>query len=248
MDDYGAAVSSHTAVSMITFIKNNAHRVNRKARILLFFLMGLGIVLACIAFECRDILIPEIRALIAVLHGWVSALPPVAYFGVFAVALTLGAPILPFYLMASAYGIGIGILGCLITQMIAISLSYVLARNILHPQIERIVLKLGYVIPKVPKGKEAMVTILVRISGLPFFAQNYLLGLSGIPFVPYFIYSFPVNIGFTVAIVLMGESLFQGKSGMALMGLSIFVLLVIILRVVRTRLNRQKNETDALVG
>ena len=80
-------------------------------------------------------------------------------------------------------------------------------------------------------------TILLRITpGLPFFIQNYVLGLIGVPFLTYILISIPLNGIFVVGFVLTGGAIFEGNLGMIAAGLAILAAAAIGLRLLRNKL------------
>lgn len=80
-------------------------------------------------------------------------------------------------------------------------------------------------------------TVLLRITpGLPFFLQNYILGLIGVPFLTYILISIPLNAIFVVGFVLTGGAIFEGNIGMIAAGVAILVAAGIGLRLLRGKL------------
>lgn len=81
-------------------------------------------------------------------------------------------------------------------------------------------------------------TILFRITpGLPFFIQNYILGLLGVPFLSYILISIPLNGIFVVGFVLTGGAIFDGNIGMIGAGLATIIVATLAFRLVRSKMS-----------
>jgi len=80
-------------------------------------------------------------------------------------------------------------------------------------------------------------TVLLRITpGIPFFLQNYLLGLLGVPFLTYILISIPLNGIFVVGFVLTGGAIFEGNIGMIAAGFAILAAAGLGLKLLRGKL------------
>jgi uncharacterized membrane protein YdjX (TVP38/TMEM64 family) len=80
-------------------------------------------------------------------------------------------------------------------------------------------------------------TVLMRITpGMPFFLQNYVLGLIGVPFLPYILISVPLNAIWVIGFVLTGGAIFEGNVGMIAAGLAILIAAAIGLKLLRSKL------------
>jgi uncharacterized membrane protein YdjX (TVP38/TMEM64 family) len=79
--------------------------------------------------------------------------------------------------------------------------------------------------------------------GTPFFIQNYLLGLAGVPFGKYVIVSCIVTWIYTAAFVLFGDALLQGKGKMAFIAGGLFVAAVVLTQWLRKRYAKKKPVT-----
>jgi uncharacterized membrane protein YdjX (TVP38/TMEM64 family) len=107
-------------------------------------------------------------------------------------------------------------------------MTYVLARWVLRPWLEKLMTRLGYALPKIEAGDLTDLTIIVRVTpGTPFFVQNYLLGLANVPFGKYLLISCVVQAIYTPAFVLFGDALLHGRGRMALLAASLLVVAVV---------------------
>ena len=128
-------------------------------------------------------------------------------------------------------------------MMFNIVMSYFLARRALRPVLEKLIQRLGYKLPDVPKEDMLDLTIIVRVTpGSPFPVQNYLLGLARVPFGMYVAVAFVVQAIYTPAFVLFGDALLQGKGRMAMVAGSLLVVAVVVTHWVRKRVTKKKRE------
>ena len=147
---------------------------------------------------------------------------PWAFFGAMAVLPGFGVPVSAFTLTAgSAFAEQLGMPLVVALSLLAITvnfmITYALARRGLRPLLERLMQRLGYSLPPMDQGDLKDLAIIVRVTpGTPFFVQNYLLGLAGVPFATYMIVSCIFAWLYTAAFVVFGDALLQGKGKMAM--------------------------------
>lgn len=180
----------------------------------------------------------------------VKALGPVPFFAALAVLPAFGAPVAPFYLAGgAAFSLPVAIGGSLMGLTLNLAFSYVLARWLLHPVVERIVVRFGYKIPVVRPEDRIAVTLLVRITpGPPFFVQSYLLGLAGVPFGTYMLVSTPVCALMATAVIVFGDSLTTGSAGQIAFGVMLIVAALLIVRLARRMMQRRAAAAAAVVA
>jgi uncharacterized membrane protein YdjX (TVP38/TMEM64 family) len=174
------------------------------------------------------------RALLAQGKEWVAramdavrAAGPFAFFAAMAVFPACGVPMLTFSLtVGSAFGPSLGmpmvVVWSLVAMVVNLTLTYGLARRGLRPLLEALVKRLGYKLPEVESGDVLDLIIILRVTpGIPFFVQNYLLGLAEVPAGKYFAVSCLIALPYCAAFVLFGNALVsgQGKLVLALVGL-----------------------------
>jgi len=182
---------------------------------------------------------------------------PVPFFAAYAILPALGVPISLFNLtvaptFAPQIGLGWVIVLSAISMALNQALSYWLARYALRPIIEKLVTKLGYTLPAIPRDEHFTAAILLRVvPGAPYVVQSYMLGLAKVHFVPYMIASFVGQFGWALAIILATNSasnILQGGSfKIAFVAIVLIVLLVIGTRLVRkyyTKKAALKNAND----
>ena len=84
-------------------------------------------------------------------------------------------------------------------------------------------------------------TCILRVTpGLPLFAQNYILGLLHVPILPYMAISVPLIGIWVVGFVLSGDGISHGKIGTAITGVGLLLGAVLIVRMIRSRMQTHK--------
>jgi uncharacterized membrane protein YdjX (TVP38/TMEM64 family) len=156
---------------------------------------------------------------------------PGVFFGAMALLPAAGVPMLAFMLPAGpAFGPSLGmpaVIGLTWAALAAnMALTWWLARRALRPQLERLIARLGHRIPQVPPDDTTALIVLLRVTpGVPFFAQNYLLGLAGVPFGRYLLVSCLAAWPPATAWVYFGDKLKEGRAGLILLS---FLLLAAV--------------------
>ena len=150
---------------------------------------------------------------------------PVVFFTAQALLPAMGAPQTAFSLTAgSLFGAQLGMPLVVVLSTLALcvnmALTYWLASRVLHPVLEKLFVRLGYKLPSVGSGSATDLIVLLRVTpGVPFPAQNYLLGLARVPFGQYLLVSCLIAAPLNAAFVLFGDALIQGKGRLALFAL-----------------------------
>jgi uncharacterized membrane protein YdjX (TVP38/TMEM64 family) len=119
--------------------------------------------------------------------------------------------------------------------------TYALARRALRPFFESMMKRLGYKIPEVDEGDLTGLTILMRVTpGIPFFVQNYLLGIAGVPVGKYLAISCPVTWIYGTGFVLFGDALLHGKGKMIFIAVGLLLAGAVITHMLRRRYAKKK--------
>jgi uncharacterized membrane protein YdjX (TVP38/TMEM64 family) len=170
---------------------------------------------------------------------------PAAFFLAMALLPACGVPQLTFALTAGpAYGEQLGMPLVLALSMAALTanlvLTYFLARRALRPPLEKLVARLGYRLPQVEAGDVTDLIIILRVTpGVPFFVQNYLLGLAEVPFGKYVTISCGIAWTFNFAFILFGDALLHGKGKAALISIGLLMALTAATHLVRKHYGRK---------
>lgn len=196
--------------------------------------LAVGAVLA--AWPMRGEILEMARESLAWLNNRLQHANPLVFFGALAILPSIGAPVSPFYIAAGAFGWPVGLLGCSLAIAINMTLTYWLARRLLKPFLAHLVRRTRWTIPEARTTNQARLTLLVRITpGFPFPLQNYVLGLAEVAFPTYLAVSLSVQVPAALGMMLLGQSLFQGRGGLALLGICLVVALVIVIRILHER-------------
>lgn len=84
--------------------------------------------------------------------------------------------------------------------------SHWIARSFLRAPVLRFFHRRNYRLPEVPPGEEWTVALMTAlVPGLPYFARNYLLALSGIPLRIYFWFCWPVYVLRSSIVIFLGD-------------------------------------------
>ena len=166
---------------------------------------------------------------------------PVLFFTAFALLPAFGAPMSPFYIGAGvAFPLPLAIGGSLLAMSVNIALSYLVARWLVRPIVERLARRLGYAIPQVRQEDAWIITLLLRITpGPPFFMQHYLLALGRVPFGIYMAVSVPVCGLMGMPVVAASNGVTSGSTVNLIAGVLFLVAIVVGVRFARKILQRR---------
>lgn len=131
-----------------------------------------------------------------------------------------------------------GCLFCLLAIGLNMSWTYWVAAGPGRWLIQRLLVGTRFQIPERMVGTPIKTTVVLRLTpGIPFFLQNYALGVMGVPFRIYLPVSLLCNGLLACGLVLGGAGIGNGKMGPLLMGVSILVVSIIVIGYLRQRLN-----------
>lgn len=171
---------------------------------------------------------------------------PLVFFLAMALLPALGAPQTAFTLTVGSLfgaqlGMGVVVAACLVATTANMALTYWLASRLLHPVLEKLFVRLGYKLPTVESGNAADLIVLLRVTpGVPFPAQNYLLGLARVPFGQYLLLSCLIQLPLNAAFILFGDALLQGRGRIALGALLLVLALMAGTQLVRKHYARKR--------
>ncbi len=171
---------------------------------------------------------------------------PWAFFAAMALTPALGMPLMAFSLTAGpAFGPTMGIGWVVVVGLAAITfnlvLTYWLARRALRPFLEKIIQRWGQRLPKLDGGDTTDLIVAVRvIPGIPFFVQNYLLGLANAPFGKYLLISCAAQWTYAAGFMLFGDALLHGEGKLIISAIIVLVLAFVITHFLRRHLAGKK--------
>ena len=167
---------------------------------------------------------------------WLSSTPPTLYFAAFTLLPALGFPLTLFYLtvggMTGSLSYSLLIAAGAIASNIA--LSHYLASAVFRQTIERALQLRGIAIPQA-RSHPWKVVFAIRASPLPWLLQNNLIPLTGIPFHCNLIVSLPIQWCIGTCIIVVGDSLLEGRFAWALSALALLFILSLVFHYIRQR-------------
>jgi uncharacterized membrane protein YdjX (TVP38/TMEM64 family) len=172
-----------------------------------------------------------------------KTMPPLVYFTAMTLICILPVPISPFYLAAGPlFGFKTALLW--IAPAVAVNqiLAHALTDGVMRPSLEALLSQRGYLIPR-PKTEreESLLTALIRVTpGVPYAVQNWILGLAGVDRTRYLAISWPIQMLYAIAWVMLGESAFEGRAGTAMVAIGLVIVLALVARWTGQRLRASR--------
>lgn len=188
----------------------------------------------------------DVRALVEEGLALARQAGPGIFFVAMAILPAVGAPVSPFTLSAAplfAPVIGLGWVFVATFAAIAVNvlLCYAMAAWAVRPVLEKLVMRLGYTLPRIPPSMHRDWTVLIRVTpGAPFFVQSYLLGLARVPLRIYLVVSLTVSWAYSAAFIVFGDAVVQGEGRRIVLGVSLLIVVVVGVQLVRKHLARRK--------
>jgi uncharacterized membrane protein YdjX (TVP38/TMEM64 family) len=188
----------------------------------------------------------DVRGAIERLLAVIREAGPWTYFVAMALLPAVAVPATVFTLTAGpVFGPKLGMPLVVALSLLAITvnivITYLLARRALRPFLEKLMTRLGYKLPEMDQGDYTDLAIVMRVTpGIPFFVQNYLLGLAGVPIVKYLVVSCLVSWTYTAGFVLFGDALLHGKGKIAMIAVSLLVVAAVATHWLRKRVAKKK--------
>lgn len=210
------------------------------------FLAILGAVFAFIAWKL-GVTPANLKEGINVTVNWLEDRPAMIFL---AIVILPAAPFPVSVLLLAAgvvYGERFGPINAALLALSAIVLNfswtYWIARYPARRLVERLIRNFDVRIPTLPDRHVRRFTIIFRITpGIPFFIQNYVLGLAGVPFRIYFIVSLLAQTAWTFGFVISGGAIFEGKAGLAIVGICLLVVATLLTQALRNKLGAREEE------
>lgn len=176
----------------------------------------------------------------------VTGAGPAVFFAAMAVLPAFGVPTSPLALAAAPlFASRLGLVTVTLCGLGALTLNliftYWLARRWLRPWLTRLLARLGYQLPQVGRDDMTDLIVLLRVTpGVPFFVQNYLLGLADVPFGRYLAISCVVQWSYNTAFIAFGDALSHGNGKRGLFALMLFAALIVGTHLVRKHYGKKK--------
>jgi len=166
-----------------------------------------------------------------------------AFYIMLAILPAIGAPVSPFVFAAPVlHGMVVAVIGTAIAYTVSLSLGYWLANSLARPAIAKLLGWMGHEAPTFSK-KHYQTTLLVRFTpGLPYFIQNFILGIGGIPFWKYMLVSWPACFLIALAFMFMGETVAEGNIAFIMLALFLLLVVGVLSRKIYTKLKARQTK------
>jgi uncharacterized membrane protein YdjX (TVP38/TMEM64 family) len=173
----------------------------------------------------------------------------VPFYLAFIVLALLGIPSTPFFLLGgAAFPVTHNLIAITIALVIHFALAWLIAAKWMRGPIKRFLLRRGMNLPEVGPDNQWRIALLVKFApGVPLFIKSYLLGVTGVAFVPFMIVSTSSTLIFASAFVTMGRSAIEGQFGLLLGGVAFLIFSMALFRVIREHLRAKKADRDLFV-
>lgn len=207
--------------------------------------LGLGMLLILVAawLAGRLGLTPHaLKSWLDLLLGYLKQ-HPVLFLVAFIILPSLAVPVTPFYVLTGVvigqlYGLPAACAAALASITINMAWTYWIAAYPFRNVLENLLRRTKYRIPEVSRTNLVRFTVVMRITPVfPFFIQTYVLGITRVPFKIYLLTSILVQGTFAVLFVVSGGAIFQGQTGLAVIGITLIVSVILLVRMFRTRLD-----------
>ncbi|HLS28122.1 MAG TPA: hypothetical protein VK041_05690 [Opitutales bacterium] len=220
-------------------------RVLKSKRIRNVIYICIGLILLVVLYQVAQM---ARGAPVKEIIGEISELGAVPFFLAMAILPTFGFPVTPFYLLAGAtFGIGVSLIATTLSQALNLILAYWLSRRYLRGPIEWMIRKTKYRIPEISSENFVKFAVLVRITpGPPNFVKSFILVFARIPFVPYFVVSLPITMGYAVGIIIFGDSVADGQPLQAVGGVLFLVLFMLVIKVIGNAISKRRELREAI--
>lgn len=165
---------------------------------------------------------------------------PWALLAVVATLPGLGFPISPLLFLvgitlAPRYGMPMACALGILAQSFCTIWTYLLSSGPLRGLLRRIVSRQRE-LPQLEDGNALRLGLILRITpGVPYALQNIVLGIVGMRLKPYLIVSLPISGLWTIGFIVTGGAIFQGRTGLAIAGVLLLIVLVILTKMLQRK-------------
>jgi uncharacterized membrane protein YdjX (TVP38/TMEM64 family) len=137
------------------------------------------------------------------LHAWAESMNGVAVFLALTVLPLVGFPVSVLHAVAGArFGMGLG----MALVGVSIALQLIASYAIVRAAPEFFAKRFDWLRQKLPPTTHRTLTLFTMVlPGAPYFAQNYVLAVVGVPFPTYFLYGFLIHFARSLIGVVFGE-------------------------------------------
>jgi uncharacterized membrane protein YdjX (TVP38/TMEM64 family) len=179
-----------------------------------------------------------------IIHLWAEFLAlignanPVVLFLAVAILPLFGCPASPLLVaIGIRLGTAVGMVFVGAAYLINFTAGYWLARRWFHAPVGRWLARRGQRLPQVAPADETQFILLLRITpGPPLFLQTYILGFSRVNFTRYLVLSMLVQLGYSFALLSLGQSLNHNAIWRVIMAVGLLIGVALAVNLVRRRL------------
>lgn len=184
------------------------------------------------------------------LMGWMARARPIPFFIAMAVLPALAFPFTPLYMLAGAtFDTRIALAGTALALAANLLFCYAVGRSRLRPRVMSLFARFGYELPDFDVRDSASVRKSVRFAtvvkaapGIPGFVKHYGLGAARVPFWVYFVVGMVFSGGYAVALIIVGDSLFEHELSRGTIALIVMAAALLAVRAWIRR--RRRNRTE----
>lgn len=213
---------------------------SKKLKLFLVAALG-GALIVFLAVYFTDLELEDIKGWIQYWTEEIQTWPAILFFLMVAILPLVGFPITPLFIIAGVrFGVAWAIPFSLTALAANLTLAHWISTRLLHSFIQKIASKWDYDIPKVGQDNAKKWTLVIRLCGAPLAVQNYILGLSHVPFWPYLWVSLAAQAPVVIGIIVFGESFLTGNFGKAFLGLAVLVIALVAVSFIRKRYAQPK--------
>jgi len=223
--------------------------LKRLALIIGAVLLVVGAALAFLAWGHRAELLSGYTELRQAADHWLRNVNPFVFFALLAIVPVVPVPVSPFYLGAGIFPFPVALAGILIAIPINFAITYWLVKSFMHPLAVKLLARAGRTIPKPSTDKnEVLFCVLIRVCGMPYTLQNYIIPLAGVKFRRYMLLGLPFQYVPAILMMFVGDSLLKGRAGGAILGIGILVAIGILAKLAKDALERRRVAREGLAG
>lgn len=137
------------------------------------------------------------------LHAWAESMNGIVVFLALTVLPLAGFPVSVLHAVAGAkFGLGLGIFLVGVSIAVQLAASYAIVQAAPGYFARRF----DWLRQRLPPATHRTLTLFTMVlPGAPYFAQNYVLAVVGVPFPVYFLYGFPIHFARSLVGVIFGE-------------------------------------------
>lgn len=166
---------------------------------------------------------------------------PWLFFVTMAILPALGAPVIVFYFLAGLYRWELALPAAGLAIFVNLVLSYYLSTRLLRPVCLWLLARRNWKMPSLKEKDALQVGMMLRLApGLPMFLQSTAMALAGVPFREYLVISWPIQMAWCGAAMILGKSFFTGQGGWAVTGVLALVFLILLVNWLRQKYAARK--------